>query len=83
MLDIANLLVSVSGIFVSAPRSMQQENGCGFGSVLQPLSLPESIVGSGNMHEWARAFLRAGLMMFVIGQYLQHDRSSLISLQPQ
>ena len=25
---------------------MQQENDCGFGSVLQPPSLPESIVGS-------------------------------------
>ena len=25
-------------------------------------SLPESIVGSGNMHEWARVFLRAGLI---------------------
>ena len=46
-------------------RPMQQENGSGFGSVLQLPSLPESIVGS-----W--------LVMFVIGQYwyLQHDIST-------
>ena len=32
-------------------RPMQQENGCGFGSVLQPQSSPESIGGSQRMLE--------------------------------